>query len=212
MSGRNPAPHCAIDEGFLDYDRALPDTEVWRYARHLAASAEQQRCRSRRSARIARAVRRSMLLLGAALAGMTGAMYVGGSGALPVDPGAWRQAIAQTGLWDRLRAPAPLELVVGAALASTAGSAPRGRAWSAPALLADVTLTSTARTAPATALRLPAAPVPLGGATLTTASRAAPAAATPRAVAPAAAGVAHTLGRPPRAGIAPARATTSVYY
>ena len=80
-----PVPHHAANDGIVDYDNAILDNEVWRYARRLADAAARP---PQRPPRIARRVRRACLLVGAALAGLAAGMQVGGSGALPLDSGA----------------------------------------------------------------------------------------------------------------------------
>lgn len=211
MSGRNlasycpvPAPQHGADDGFLDYDRYRPDTEVWRYARHLVAGAQQQRRQRQRFAELTRAVRRTMVLVGVALGGMAAGMYVGASDALPLDPGTWQQAIARVSLWDRIRPAAAPTLIAGARLASTARAVPEDSAPPPPTLPVEITLNPTARSAPPDRLR--AEPALHAGITLAMSAQVAPAAAAlpARATAAGVPALARNAGRSALANVAPA--------
>ena len=136
-------PHAA-DGGFWD-DAASRDTEVWRYARRLAAAAAQEHDRATRGARLepaqapgkedgaraqsapvaarlrdaARGVGQALLLVAAAGAGVANGMAVGG-GALSLDLQSWRPLVAQAAPTAVAEAPAVPVLVAGATLVSTA--------------------------------------------------------------------------------------------
>jgi len=148
-----PAPvlQPAAAGGFWDDDAAGRDSEVWRYARRLAAAAAQEHDRATRRAPAqaageedaARAqpppattsahlrdaagvVGRALLLVAAAVAGVANGMAVGGSSALPLDLLSWRPPVAQA--------------------APTQGAgAHAADAQAAAALIAGATLTSSAR-------------------------------------------------------------------
>ena len=147
-----PGPQPAADDGFWDGEAASRDSEVWRYARRLAAAAAQEHDQAARGARfepaqavesarpqprsqaavtstglreVARGVGRALLLVAAALAGVAGGMAAGGSGALQLDPRSWHPLVAQAS--PTVPALAAGATLVAAARAGAVALQPRAR-------------------------------------------------------------------------------------